>query len=251
MASVIEKTIRKAVTPPSRLWQVSTAPACRAKMPIPFSTACTSCCAQSIRSPNSPSRARSRLNSMVASVRTGPNPHGSAGRGHHWFIGDGMVLGVRLRERPGRVVPQPVHPFAQSWKARAARRRLRGPRRGARGHGEHQRRRYRRQDHGRGVEASKLSPVELDGGSGQRRLFRLRRRADRFLFTAHPHHCPRHGRIPRDLLRWHVRQDTHHVTSRWTRSGEVLRETAIAVRSAALDPRLRAHRTSSSFSICR
>ena len=27
---------------------------------------------------------------------------------YHWFIGDGMVHGVRLRRRPGRVVPQPL-----------------------------------------------------------------------------------------------------------------------------------------------
>ena len=30
-------------------------------------------------------------------VRIGPNPQHSTGKGHHWFTGDGMVHGVRLR----------------------------------------------------------------------------------------------------------------------------------------------------------
>ena len=30
-------------------------------------------------------------------VRIGPNPHHTDGKGHHWFVGDGMVHGVRLR----------------------------------------------------------------------------------------------------------------------------------------------------------
>jgi len=30
-------------------------------------------------------------------VRIGPNPHYTSGKGHHWFVGDGMVHGVRLR----------------------------------------------------------------------------------------------------------------------------------------------------------
>ena len=31
-------------------------------------------------------------------VRIGPNPFGKAGKGHHWFLGDGMVHGVRLKD---------------------------------------------------------------------------------------------------------------------------------------------------------
>lgn len=31
-------------------------------------------------------------------VRNGPNPHHGDGRGHHWFIGDGMVHGIKLRD---------------------------------------------------------------------------------------------------------------------------------------------------------
>ncbi|ANY20616.1 Carotenoid cleavage oxygenase [Tsuneonella dongtanensis] len=30
-------------------------------------------------------------------VRIGPNPHFAGGKGHHWFVGDGMVHGVKLR----------------------------------------------------------------------------------------------------------------------------------------------------------
>jgi len=30
-------------------------------------------------------------------VRIGPNPHFADGRGHHWFVGDGMVHGVKLK----------------------------------------------------------------------------------------------------------------------------------------------------------
>lgn len=30
-------------------------------------------------------------------VRIGPNPRNTTGKGHHWFVGDGMVHGVRLR----------------------------------------------------------------------------------------------------------------------------------------------------------
>ncbi len=31
-------------------------------------------------------------------VRIGPNPYRPDGRGHHWFVGDGMVHGVRLKD---------------------------------------------------------------------------------------------------------------------------------------------------------
>jgi hypothetical protein len=41
-------------------------------------------------------------------LRTGPNP--ASGHSNHWFFGDGMVHGVRLGGRQGRVVPQPVRP---------------------------------------------------------------------------------------------------------------------------------------------
>lgn len=31
-------------------------------------------------------------------VRIGPNPQHTTGKGHHWFVGDGMVHGVRLKD---------------------------------------------------------------------------------------------------------------------------------------------------------
>ena len=31
-------------------------------------------------------------------VRIGPNPYRPDPRGHHWFIGDGMVHGIRLKD---------------------------------------------------------------------------------------------------------------------------------------------------------
>lgn len=35
-------------------------------------------------------------------LRIGPNPIGSPGEGHHWFMGDGMVHGVRFAEGDAR-----------------------------------------------------------------------------------------------------------------------------------------------------
>ena len=31
-------------------------------------------------------------------LRNGPNPSGEVGAGHHWFVGDGMVHGIHIRE---------------------------------------------------------------------------------------------------------------------------------------------------------
>jgi len=31
-------------------------------------------------------------------VRNGPNPLGPVGRDHHWFLGEGMLHGIRLRD---------------------------------------------------------------------------------------------------------------------------------------------------------
>src|SRR5690242_20552517 len=30
--------------------------------------------------------------------RTGPNPHGTPAEPYHWFLGDGMIHGVRIRD---------------------------------------------------------------------------------------------------------------------------------------------------------
>ena len=64
-------------------------------------------------------------------VRIGPNPIGQPDPAtHHWFIGEGMVHGVRLRERAGRVVPQPLGAVVRASPRRSASRcrRARAPR---------------------------------------------------------------------------------------------------------------------------
>ena len=48
-------------------------------------------------------------------LRNGPNPLGLDDPSPHWFLGPGMVHGVRLRERHRRVVPQPVGPLPATW----------------------------------------------------------------------------------------------------------------------------------------
>ncbi|MEX0342021.1 MAG: carotenoid oxygenase family protein, partial [Erythrobacter sp.] len=97
MASVIEKTIRKAVTP--AIQAVSTIN--RARLPgadkNPF-----------LRGVPSPLAEEFTLEGLEVTgaippqldgryVRIGPNPYGNGTKGHHWFVGDGMVHGVRLQ----------------------------------------------------------------------------------------------------------------------------------------------------------
>ena len=46
-------------------------------------------------------------------LRIGPNPiTPPAAASHHWFVGDGMVHGLRIARWPGAVVPQPLDPLA-------------------------------------------------------------------------------------------------------------------------------------------
>ena len=55
----------------------------------------------------SPARLPAELDGRL--LRIGPNPQQPPDPAtYHWFTGDGMVHGVRLRRRPGRVVPQPL-----------------------------------------------------------------------------------------------------------------------------------------------
>lgn len=97
MASVIEKTIRKAVTPAI----MAVAGMNRARLPDaaenPFLTGI-----------HTPMLGEETLEDLKVTgtlpveldgryVRIGPNPYGDPGKGHHWFTGDGMVHGVRLR----------------------------------------------------------------------------------------------------------------------------------------------------------
>ena len=58
-------------------------------------------------------------------LRIGPNPLGNPGENHHWFLGDGMVHGVRIVDGRGEVVPQPLRALQRaspaSWASRVAR----------------------------------------------------------------------------------------------------------------------------------
>ena len=47
-------------------------------------------------------------------ARIGPNPFNPDPRGHHWFVGDGMVHGIRISDGKA-MVSQPLH---QSGNAR-------------------------------------------------------------------------------------------------------------------------------------
>jgi carotenoid cleavage oxygenase len=48
-------------------------------------------------------------------LRNGPNPIGEVDSDlYHWFVGDGMVHGIRIRH--GRVVPQPLGAWAAGGK---------------------------------------------------------------------------------------------------------------------------------------
>ncbi|WP_370188447.1 carotenoid oxygenase family protein [Qipengyuania sp.] len=223
MASVIEKTIRKAVTPAIQ----AVASFNRARLPGPQDNPFL----KGVHTPlteevtldrlevtgNIPSELDGRY------VRIGPNPFGAGSRGHHWFVGDGMVHGVRLKD--GK---------AEWYRNRFIRSRdlegkggpaaVGGPRRGF---GDTVNTNVL--DIGGRimalVEASSF-PVELDGdlesvaysdfGGGLTGSF-----------TAHPHHCPTTGEfhaicydgMSTDTIR-HVALDS---------AGRVLRETPIAV----------------------
>lgn len=225
MASVIEKTIRKAVTPAIQ----AVASINRARLPgaesNPF-----------LHGVHVPLTQEFTLDSLEVTgtipaeldgryVRIGPNPFGETARGHHWFIGDGMVHGVRLkggkaewyrnryirsRELAGKGGPAAVG----------------GPRRGL---GDTVNTNVL--DIGGKimalVEASSF-PVELDDnlesvaysdfGGGLTGSF-----------TAHPHQCPATGEFHAICYDGASQDTIRHVAM--DRSGTVLRETEIAVRN--------------------
>jgi 8'-apo-carotenoid 13,14-cleaving dioxygenase len=225
MASVIEKTIRKAVTP--AIQAVSTIN--RARLPgadtNPF-----------LRGVHTPLAEEFTLDDLEVTgtippeldgryVRIGPNPYGNGAKGHHWFIGDGMVHGVRLKN--GR---------AEWYRNRFIRSRelegkggppaVGGPRRGF---GDTVNTNVL--DIGGKimalVEASSF-PVELDGnlesvaysdfGGGLTGSF-----------TAHPHQCPATGEFHAICYEATSQDTIRHVVM--AADGTVLRETAIAVRN--------------------
>ena len=98
MASVIEKTIRKAVTPAIQ----GVAAINRTRLADPSEN-------PFLHGVHTPMTDEKTLTDLAVTgtipaeldgryVRIGPNPFGSAGKGHHWFTGDGMVHGVRLKD---------------------------------------------------------------------------------------------------------------------------------------------------------
>ena len=98
MASVIEKTIRKAVTPAIQ----AVAGLNRARLDDPSENPFL----KGLHAPMTEERTLTDL-AVTGSipveldgryVRIGPNPFDGGGKGHHWFTGDGMVHGVRLRD---------------------------------------------------------------------------------------------------------------------------------------------------------
>ncbi len=223
MASVIEKTIRAAVTPAIRAVSAIN----RARLPDgsenPF-----------LRGVHRPMREEKTLTDLEVTgaippeldgryVRIGPNPYGDLAKGHHWFIGDGMVHGVRLRG--GK---------AEWYRNRYIRSRqledkggppaAPGPRRGF---GDT----VNTNVLGMGgkimalVEASSF-PVELDGeleslgysdfGGGLTGSF-----------TAHPHRCPKTGEFHAICYDGMAADTIRHVVL--DGAGRVLRETPIAV----------------------
>jgi carotenoid cleavage dioxygenase len=95
MASVLEKTLRAAVTTGvSKVAEIN-----RARLGDDNAF---------MRGLHTPMREELTLENLAVTdqipteldgryVRIGPNPHHGTGKGHHWFVGDGMVHGVRLR----------------------------------------------------------------------------------------------------------------------------------------------------------
>lgn len=95
MASVIEKTIRRAAT----AGVVGLAELNRRRL---------SADSAFLRGIHTPMREEKTIENLAVTgtipatldgryVRIGPNPFSRDGKGHHWFVGDGMVHGVRLR----------------------------------------------------------------------------------------------------------------------------------------------------------
>ena len=58
-------------------------------------------------------------------LRIGPNPLDDPGENYHWFLGDGMVHGVRIVDGRGEVVPQPLRALRRRRPRSASRSRAR------------------------------------------------------------------------------------------------------------------------------
>ncbi|QYU69263.1 carotenoid oxygenase family protein [Leptolyngbya sp. 15MV] len=224
MASVIEKTIRKAVTPAIQ----TVASLNRKRLDSPERNPFLG----GIHTPLDGERTLTDLavtGTIPAEldgryVRIGPNPFGEGTKGHHWFVGDGMVHGVRLaggkagwyrnRYIRSQVLEEKGGPAA-----------VPGPRRGG------ARDTVNTNVLGMGgrimalVEAGSF-PVELNGnlesvaysdfGGGLAGSF-----------TAHPHQCPTTGEFHAICYEATNPSQIRHVVL--DRDGHVLREAPIAV----------------------
>ncbi len=224
MASVIEKTIRKAVTPAIQ----AIASINRKRLPRadenPF-----------LKGVHTPLKEEFTLEDLAVTgtipaeldgryVRIGPNPFGQGTKGHHWFLGDGMVHGVRLKNGTAEWYR---NRFIRSrdLEAKGGPAAVGGPRRGL---GDMVNTNVL--DIGGKimalVEASSF-PVELDDnlesvaysdfGGGLTGSF-----------TAHPHQCPTTGEFHAICYEGTSQDTIRHVAM--DRSGMVKRQTEIAVR---------------------
>lgn len=223
MASVIEKTIRKAVTPAIQ----AVASFNRSRLPgakdNPF-----------LNGVHTPLTEEFTLDQLEVTgsippeldgryVRIGPNPFGEGSKGHHWFIGDGMVHGVRLRDGKAEWYRN-RYIRSRDLEGKGGPAAVGGPRRGF---GDTVNTNVL--DIGGKimalVEASSF-PVELDGnldsvaysdfGGGLTGSF-----------TAHPHECPTTGEFHAICYDGTSADTIRHVALDST--GRVLRETSIAV----------------------
>ena len=156
-------------------------------------------------------------------VRIGPNPHYADGKGHHWFVGDGMVHGVKLKGGKAEW-------YRNRWirsheiEAKAGLKAAPGPRRGMRDNVNTNVVQFAGQTLAL-VEAGSYPAILSDGletvaysdfGGGLAGSF-----------TAHPHHDPATGE-------WHAICYDAGAPNRIThvaldRAGRVLRELPIAV----------------------
>lgn len=156
-------------------------------------------------------------------VRIGPNPFRDPGKGHHWFLGDGMVHGVRLRAGKAEWYRN-RYIRSNELAGKGGPAAVPGPRRG-------QRDNVNTNVLGVGgrimalVEAGSY-PVELDDnlesvaysdfGGGLTGSF-----------TAHPHQCPDTGEFHAICYDGMIHDTIRHVVI--DRAGNVLRETPITV----------------------
>jgi carotenoid cleavage dioxygenase len=224
MASVIEKTIRKAVTPALQ----AVASINRTRLPgaegNPFLHGIHTPLTEefTLDNPTVTGTIPAELDGRY--VRIGPNPFGETGKGHHWFLGDGMVHGVRLKDGKAEWYRNRFIRSAE-LEGKGGPPGVGGPRRGF----------------GDTVNTNVLDiggtimalveansfPVELDGnldsvaysdfGGGLTGSF-----------TAHPHQCPDTGEYHAICYEGPSQDTIRHVAM--DRYGKVLRETEIAVK---------------------